>query len=50
MKKYHEVPRSEHLGYLALIINKDEKIVDDVTHRIQVGWLKWRDAPSILCE
>ncbi|GJW29669.1 hypothetical protein Tco_0046544 [Tanacetum coccineum] len=29
---------------------KEERIEDDVTHRIQAGWLKWRAATGILCD
>ncbi|GKC86014.1 zinc finger CCCH domain-containing protein 6 [Tanacetum coccineum] len=31
-------------------MHKSGRIEDDVTHRIQVGWLKWRAATGILCD
>ncbi|KAI8559570.1 hypothetical protein RHMOL_Rhmol04G0184900 [Rhododendron molle] len=45
-----EIPKSDHFRYLGLIISIDEEITDDVTHRIQVGWLKWRSATGVLCD
>ncbi|GKE90130.1 hypothetical protein Tco_1567605, partial [Tanacetum coccineum] len=30
--------------------HKSGRIEDDVTHRIQVGWLKWRAATGIMCD
>ena len=35
--------------YLGSIFSRDGEIVDDITHRIQVGWLKWRAASRVLC-
>jgi hypothetical protein len=32
-----EIPQSDHFRYLGSIFNKDGEIVEDVTHRIQVG-------------
>ncbi|KAI8572619.1 hypothetical protein RHMOL_Rhmol01G0213400 [Rhododendron molle] len=32
------------------IISSDGEIADDVTHRIQVGRLKWRSATDVLCD
>ena len=30
--------------YVEYVIHKSRRIEDDVTHRIQAGWLKWRTA------
>ena len=38
--------KTEQFRYLGSIIKKDGEIVNDVTHRIRVGWLKWRGASS----
>ena len=45
-----EIPKSEKFRYLGSIFSKDGEIVDDITHRIQVGWLKWRAASEVLCD
>ena len=31
-------------------MSKDGEIVDDITHRIQVGCLKWRAVSEVLCD
>jgi hypothetical protein len=45
-----EIPKSDRFKYLGSIISQDGEITDDVTHRIQVGWLKWRSATGVLCD
>ncbi|KAI8547555.1 hypothetical protein RHMOL_Rhmol07G0205300 [Rhododendron molle] len=45
-----EIPKSDSFKYLGSIISSDGEITDDVTHRIQVGWLKWRSATGVLCD
>ena len=45
-----EILKSDHFRYLGLMISKDGEFGDDVTHRIKVGWLKWRSAFGILCD
>jgi hypothetical protein len=45
-----EIPKRDHFRYLGSIISQDGEIADDVTHRIQVGWLKWRSATGVLCD
>jgi len=44
-----EITKSNQFRYLGSIFSKDGEIGDDVTHRIKVGWLKWRRASGILC-
>ncbi|KAI8572445.1 hypothetical protein RHMOL_Rhmol01G0199200 [Rhododendron molle] len=44
-----KIQKSDHFRYLGSIISRDGEIADDVTHRIQVGWLKWRSATGVLC-
>ncbi|GJV29307.1 ataxia telangiectasia mutated family protein [Tanacetum coccineum] len=41
---------NESFRYLGSVIHKSGRIEDDVTHRIQAGWLKWRAATGILCD
>ncbi|GKE76975.1 hypothetical protein Tco_1543095, partial [Tanacetum coccineum] len=43
----HILEPKESFRYLGSVIHKSE---DDLTHRIQVGWLKWRAATGILCD
>ncbi|WP_317593309.1 hypothetical protein, partial [Lactiplantibacillus plantarum] len=42
--------RKYHFRYLGSVIQKDGEINEDVTHRIKVGWLKWRNASRVLCD
>ncbi|GKC44994.1 hypothetical protein Tco_1062716 [Tanacetum coccineum] len=46
----HILELKESFRYLRSVIHKSRRIEDDVTHRIQVGWLKWRAATGILCD
>ena len=32
------------------MLQKDGDIDEDVSHRIKVGWLKWRQASGVLCD
>ncbi|KAL6545823.1 hypothetical protein OROGR_009697 [Orobanche gracilis] len=43
------VPRTDKFKYLGSIIHKEGE-VEDVTHRIKAGWLKWRAATRVLCD
>ena len=36
--------------YLELIIQSNRKIDNDVMHRIQAGWIKWRNALRVICD
>ncbi|XP_059285200.1 uncharacterized protein LOC132038565 [Lycium ferocissimum] len=42
--------KRESLKYLGAIIQGDREIDEDVTHRIGVGWLRWRLATGVLCD
>ncbi|GJY31892.1 retrovirus-related pol polyprotein LINE-1 [Tanacetum coccineum] len=44
----HILEPKESFRYLGSVMHKSGRIEDDVTHRIQVGWLKWMKwrAPS----
>ncbi|XP_070006676.1 uncharacterized protein [Nicotiana sylvestris] len=36
--------------YLGSVIQEGGEIDEDVTHRIEVGWMKWRLASGVLCD
>ncbi|XP_019236372.1 PREDICTED: RNA-directed DNA polymerase from mobile element jockey-like, partial [Nicotiana attenuata] len=44
------IPKRESFKYLGSIIQGDGEIDGDVTHRIGVGWMKWRLASGVLCD
>jgi hypothetical protein len=35
---------------LGSMLQKNEDIDEDVSHRINAGWLKWRQASGVLCD
>lgn len=42
------VPQFWKFKYLGFIIQNDGEMIDDVTYRIQVGWLKWRKVSGVM--
>ena len=44
------VPKKDTFRYLGSMLQKDGDIDADVSHRIKVGWIKWRQASDILCD
>jgi hypothetical protein len=44
------VPKKDTFHYLGSMLQKNGDIDKDVSHRIKVGWLKWRHASGILCD
>jgi len=46
----HIIPQVTRFKYLGSIVQNDREIEADVNHRIQVEWLKWRRALSVLCD
>nr|XP_043611483.1 uncharacterized protein LOC122583111 [Erigeron canadensis] len=40
----------ESFRYLGSVIHKSGEIDEDVTHRIQAGWMKWRASTGVLCD
>ena len=44
------VPRVENFKYLGSMVEEGGDIDDDISHRIKVGWRKWRKATGILCD
>ncbi|XP_070030731.1 uncharacterized protein [Nicotiana sylvestris] len=44
------IPKKDSFKYLGSVIQGDREINKDVTHRIGVGWMKWRLASGVLCD
>ena len=44
------VPRKDTFRYLESMLQRDGDIDEDVSPRIKVGWMKWRQASSVLCD
>jgi hypothetical protein len=44
------VPKKDTFRYLGSMLQKDGDIDEDLSHRIKVGWLKWRQASGVLCD
>ena len=44
------VAQKDTFRYLGSMLQNDGDIVEDVRHRISSGWLKWRQASSVLCD
>ena len=44
------VPRNDTFRYLGSMLQTDGDIDEDVSHRIQAGWMKWRQASDVLCD
>ena len=46
----HIIPKVSSFRYLGSIIQSNGEIDGDVTHRIQAGWMKWRNASGVICD
>jgi hypothetical protein len=44
------VPKKDTFRYLGSMLQKDGDIDEDLSHKIKVGWLKWRQASGVLCD
>ncbi|XP_026378555.1 uncharacterized protein LOC113272994 [Papaver somniferum] len=44
------VPRKDSFRYLGYMIQSDGDIKEDIRHRSQSGWAKWRLATGVLCD
>ena len=44
------ITKSNIFKYLGSMIQADGEVDEDVTHRIMVGWQKWRSATGVLCD
>ena len=43
-------PRRDKFRYLKSMLQSDDEIDEDVSHRIKAGWVKWRQASGVLCD
>jgi hypothetical protein len=44
------VPKKDIFRYLVSMLQKNEDIDENVSHRIKANWLKWRQASDVLCD
>jgi hypothetical protein len=44
------VPKKDTFRYLGSMLQKDGDIDEDLSHRINAGWLEWRHASGVLCD
>jgi hypothetical protein len=44
------VPKKDTFRYLGSMLQKDEDINKDLSHRIKASWLKWHQASGVLCD
>ena len=44
------VSKKDTFRYLRSMLQKNVDIDEDVSHRIKVGWLKWRQVSGVLCD
>jgi hypothetical protein len=44
------VPKRDTFRYLGSMLQSNGDIDEDVCHRINAGWMKWRQASGILCD
>jgi hypothetical protein len=44
------VPMNYTFRYLGSMSHSDRGINEDISHKIRVGWVKWRQTSSILCD
>jgi hypothetical protein len=44
------VLKKDTFHYLGSMLQKNEDIDEDVSHRIKDDWLKWRQASDVLCD
>ncbi|KAM2067302.1 hypothetical protein ACFX1T_043651 [Malus domestica] len=45
-----EIPKSDHFRYLGFILQKNGELDEDLNHKIQAGWMKWKSASGVLCD
>jgi hypothetical protein len=44
------VLKKDTFRYMGSMLQKNGDIDEDVSHKIKVGWLKWRQASEVLCD
>ena len=45
-----QITKVENFKYLGSIIHHEGDIDEDISHRIKVGWQKWKYASGVLCD
>jgi hypothetical protein len=44
------VLRKDAFRYLGSMLQRDEDIIEDVSHRFKAGWKKWYQTTGVLCD
>jgi hypothetical protein len=44
------VSSTKQFKYLGSVFHNEGRVDEDVAHRIQVGWMKWKGASGVLCD
>jgi len=44
------VDKVDSFKYLGSVLQKNGRFDKDIMHRIKCGWMKWREASSVLCD
>jgi hypothetical protein len=44
------VPINDTFRYLGSMLQSEGEILEDVSHRIRTGWVKWRQTSGVLCD
>lgn len=44
------VHKKDRFRYLGSLLQRDEDIDKDVSHRIKAEWIKWRQTSDVLCD
>ncbi|XP_076910882.1 uncharacterized protein LOC143568676 [Bidens hawaiensis] len=48
--EWQMVPQVTKFKYLGSFVQSDGKLDNDVVHRVQIGWCRWRAATGVLCD
>jgi hypothetical protein len=44
------VPTNDTFRYLESMLQSEGEIDEDVSHKIRVGWVKWRQTSGVICD
>ncbi|KAL0870658.1 hypothetical protein ABMA27_005605 [Loxostege sticticalis] len=44
------LPKVERFKYLGSMLTTDARVDEDVNHRVNTAWLKWRSLSGVLCD
>ena len=45
-----KIEKVETFKYLGSIIMENGDLEEEVTHRVQVGWINWKKVSGVLCD